>query len=106
MTDNKLTEEQMQFRQEVRESFADCDMRFAEGSRKFDAFLTSQKENTEAITLLIGETREVVQLHRDIQGVTRIGKRVQAFGKWILTWPLIGAGVYTAYVWIIEQLTK
>ena len=72
--------------------------------QRFDALLVAQEGNTQAITALVEDTREIVQIHKDFQGATRLGTSVQKFGLWLLKWPLIGMGLYTAFNWIVDHL--
>lgn len=93
-----------QFQQEFRQHVTRCEERFNAGDDQLKQLITAQQKNTDAISLLIAETREIVQLHKDIQGVTRIGKGVQSFLTWVVKWPLIGAGLYAMINWTIRHL--
>jgi len=99
-------EKMMQFRKEFNEHVEDCEKRFSEGDKQFKKLIDVTNENTEAVTLLIDETREVIQIYKDIQGAARIGKGVQSFGIWVIKWPLIGGGLYALFNWIIEHLPR
>ena len=93
-----------QFRDEFRQHVARCEERFNDGDEQFKQLIQAQQKNTDAISSLIEETRSIVQLHKDIQGVTRIGKAAQSFLAWVVKWPLIGAGLYAMVSWIIDHL--
>lgn len=92
-----------QFRTEFRQHVNRCEERFNAGDQKFEQLITAQQRNTEAIASLIEETREVVQLHKNLQGAARIGKNAQSFLAWIVKWPLIGAGLYAMFNWVIKH---
>lgn len=56
-------------------------------------------KNQEQLGCLIEETRDVVQLYKDLQSVSRVGVGIQKFALWVLKWPLIGTGMYAAVTW-------
>ncbi len=93
-----------QFHDEFRQHVARCEERFNDGDEQFKQLIQAQQKNTDAISSLIEETREIVQLHKDIQGVTRIGKGIQMFLVWVIKWPLIGTGIYAMVNWILKHL--
>lgn len=71
----------------------------AKESEKFDKLIEAQQVNTQAISTLtkaitdvVSETRDIVQLHKDFQGAARVGKGLQGFMVWCLKWGAIGAG--------------
>lgn len=71
-----------------------------------DNIVNIQKENTEAIKAnakaidrLVSETEGVIRVHNEVVSAVRVGSAMQKFGKWIITWPLIGAGIYTILEW-------
>ena len=99
-SDEKLYQFHNEFRQHVNR----CEERFNDGDEQFRQLIQAQQKNTDAISSLIEETREVVQLHKDIRGATRIGKNVQSFLAWVVKWPLIGAGLYAMITWILNHL--
>jgi tetrahydromethanopterin S-methyltransferase subunit F len=80
--------------------------RYLQTSEQLAQIAISQQKNVDAIGSLVEETRDIVQLHKDLKVVTRIGAGVQSFGLWMLKWPLIGAGAYAAFEWIISHLPK
>ncbi len=72
--------------------------------------IASQELNTKAVSdltkqmsNLIGETREVIHLHQDMQGAIRIGKGVQSFVFWLLKWGAIGGGLASGILWLSEH---
>lgn len=108
-SENKMRfsdEKLFQFHSEFRQHVERCESRFNDGDEKFEQLISAQQKNTEAIASLIEETREIVQLHKDIQGATRIGKNVQSFLTWIIKWPLIGGGLYAMVSWFIKHFTN
>lgn len=81
-----------------------CEKRFVAGELQFKELITTTSKNTDTMTTLIDETRELVQLYKDVQGAARVGKQVQSVGVWLLKWPLIGGGLYAIFNWAIEHL--
>lgn len=59
-------------------------------------------KNQEQLGSLISETRDLLQLYRDFQGIGRIGSGLQRLALWLLKWPLIGAGLYSAAMAVVE----
>lgn len=95
------SEKLMQLELKVDEHIIECREEFRKGERRFDKLISCQEANTAAITSLVEETRDVIQLHRDLQGAARVGKRVQGFMMWFSKWPVIGVGLYAIYTgWI------
>lgn len=101
-SDEKLFE----FHEEFRAHVSRCEQRFNDGDEQFNQLISAQQKNTDAISLLIEETREIVQLHRDIQGAARVGKSIQGLILWLLKWGAIGAGVAAIIKWVVEQLVR
>ena len=80
---------------------------------KFDRIIQAQERNTQAIgeltiqvSDLVGDTRDIVQLHRDFQGVARVGTGVQAFSLWCLKWGGILGALGISINWIVEHFSK
>lgn len=63
-------------------------------------------ETSVKLDKLVQNTADIIQLHSDIVGTARLGIKVQRVGFWLVKWPLIGTGLYTAYEWIIHQLPR
>lgn len=101
-SDEKLYEFHNEFRQHVQR----CEQRFNDGDEQFNQLITAQQKNTDAISLLIEETREIVQLHRDVQGAARVGKSIQSFIVWLVKWGAIGTGIAAIIRWVVELLVK
>lgn len=59
-----------------------------------------QRENTKNLGTLITETKEIVALHRDLQGVVKVGTQVQRFAVWFLKLATALSGIYV----LIEHL--
>lgn len=93
--ESKLYQMQAQL-QEHAEQFRQIDLRF-------ERLIASQERNTQAISHLIEETRDIIQLHKDIQGATRLGAKVQDFGVWLARWGVIGTAIYAALRWTIDN---
>lgn len=95
--DMRFSDEKLyNFQEEFREHVIRCEQRFNDGDAQFKQLIDAQQKNTDAIALLIEETREVVQLHRDIQGTARVGKSLQNFIIWLLKWGAVGTGIAVA----------
>lgn len=67
-----------------------------------DRLVAMSEENQRQLGQLISETRGLLQLYRDVQGVGRMGLRIQSFLAWVAKWPLIGGGVYLVLDTIIK----
>lgn len=62
--------------------------------------LEVSKSNAESIKLVIDETKGIIQLYKDMQGVVRVGITMQKVGIWLIKWPLIGAGLHQLFIWV------
>lgn len=93
-----------QFQDEFRLHVLRCEERFDEGNTQLARLICAQQKNTDEITTLVMETHAVVQLHKDIQVVTRVGRGAHAFMKWVVAWPLVVAGIYATMKWIALHL--
>jgi isoaspartyl peptidase/L-asparaginase-like protein (Ntn-hydrolase superfamily) len=82
----------------------DCDKRLNRIDDRAEKLIQSQERCTEALEKLTNDTSGVVELYNNAQGAVTIGIGVQKFGLWVLKWPLIGAGLYAAFDWIIKHL--
>lgn len=101
-SDEKLLEFQKEFREHVQH----CARRFNDGDAQFIKLLEAQQRNTEAISALIEETRDIVQLHRDLQGVARVGVGAQKLMAWCLKFGFIGAALAAIVGWAAHYLEK
>ena len=90
--------------QKLEDHIEHTNARFDKGDERFDIISKCLMDNTAAVNRSSEETKELVTLWHDIQGVTRIGMSVQRFGIWVIKWPLIGGGLYTAYHWVVQNL--
>jgi hypothetical protein len=93
-----------QFHSEFTQHMIRCENRFNDNDEKFQHLINAQQNNTAAISSLIEETRAIVQLHKDIQGVKRLGEGLQTFLAWVVKWPLIGTGLYAMIMWVVKYL--
>lgn len=59
-------------------------------------------KNQEQLGSLISESLDLLQLYKDLQGLGRIGSGLQKFAFWVMKWPLIGAGLYSAITALVE----
>lgn len=72
-----------------------------EQDSRFSQLLEATQRNTESVGKLIEETRDIVQLHKDLQGAARLGQKLQDFCIWLMKWGTIGgfvAGVIHYFV--------
>lgn len=101
-SDDQLSEFYEEFKQHVE--------RYEEKAKadgdQMQTLIEAQRQNTEAISLLVEETRDIIQLHRDLQGATRLGTSLQKFGLWLTKWGVIGIGLATAYQWLAKHLVE
>ena len=78
--------------------------------QSFDKLINAQHANTEAITTLtsavstlVSDTSEVVQLHKNFQGAANVGRGVQGFMIWCLKWGVIGAAIVAGIDWLVDR---
>ena len=74
-----------------------------EETKKFDAMIEAVNSNTKSIDKLADETRDIINLHRDLQGTARVGKSIQTFLLWCTKWGAIGGAFYYTGSWIVEH---
>ena len=101
-SDDKLSEFHSEFKDHVQQ----CTQRFDEGDAQFKLLMEAQRKNTEVITCLVTETREVIRLHRDWKGFTRIGGAAQRAWLWLAKWGAIGAGFALAWAWGVDFIQE
>lgn len=63
-----------------------------------------QQQNTKDLNRLIEETKGLVQLQKDLQGVVRVGSTVQKVGVWLLKWPVGGGAIIAAYEFLQRHI--
>jgi len=85
----------------------------AKEGEKFDKLIEAQQVNTQAISTLtkavtdvVSETRDIVQLHKDFQGAARVGKGLQGFLLWGLKWGGIIGGLTAGISWLVDHFSK
>ena len=92
----------------MREKFDNLSNRFdaheASETKKFNDMISAVNKNTESINKLAGETVEIVKLYRDLQGATRVGKRVQDFLFWLTKWGTLGAILGGVIIWVKKHV--
>jgi len=76
--------------------------RFDKGDEKFDKIIAAIGENADCINRLTEDVQPILELQRDIMGVGRVSKRVQKFGLYLASIPVIGAGLFQIYAFLIE----
>lgn len=101
-SDHQLSEFYEEFKQHV-EKYSE---KTKTDGEQFRLLIEAQRRNTEAISLLIDETRDIVQLHKDLRGATRLGTSLQKFGFWLTKWGVIGIGLAAAYDWLATHLVE
>jgi len=73
---------------------------------RYLAVLRMQEKTAEAVKDLARETKDIVQLHRDIQGAVRIGSTVQKLLLWLVKWGAIGTLLAGCVTWGGQVLEK
>ena len=80
---------------------------------KFLRLIEAQQNNTQAISelttqvsALVTDTRDIVQLHKDLQGAARVGSGIQRFILWCMKWGGIIGGLGAALHYLVEQFSK
>jgi len=71
--------------------------------------ISCQQQNAEAIeklTAVCADMQAVVDVYKSIIGTLKVGSAAQSFGLWLIKWPLIGAGLYAAYSWLLEHFSQ
>lgn len=101
-SDDKLSEFYAEFKQHVEK----YEEKIKSDNSKFEALIEAQRQNTAQIALLIDETRDLIELKRDIQGATRLGTSLQRFGLWLTKWGVIGLGLAAAYDWLAKHIVE
>jgi len=106
-TQMRFSDKQLQqFHTEFKEHVKTYEARQRAGEESVRALITAQRNNTEAIAALISDTREIVQLHRDLQAATRVGASVQKFGFWLLKWGALGSAAAATYHFGIDVIVE
>jgi len=59
---------------------------------QLESLVAATASNAKAVADLIGETRDIVQLHKDFQGAARVGSAAQRAVLCVAKWGAIGAG--------------
>ncbi len=105
-SDESLTKLHQEFHEHVQRfdsHVADGELRWQQQQQMWESIAESQKANATAISVLIRETRDVVQLTRDVQGAARIGHGLQSFVLWMLKWGTIGAAIVAAVTYFSDK---
>lgn len=71
-------------------------------NRRFDKIIKCTEDTQRSMDALKEDISPMIEAYQDIQGVTRLGLKVQNFLWWVAKWPMIGLGLYTGIMWIIE----
>lgn len=105
--DMRFSDEMLtQFKDEFTAHIEKYEERIKTDDARFGSIIDLQHQNAEAIKTLIDETRDVVRIHRDLQGVARVGIGLQKFMVWCLKFGFIGGGVAAIVAWVIHYLEK
>ena len=83
-----------------------CDTQFAEGRDQFRELVSHSRETTRAVNQLADDMEPIIELKEDLRGAARLGMKIQKFGISIIKWPVIGAGLYAIYTWVIELIPR
>lgn len=93
-------------RKELHDHVMYCESRFTEGASMHAQLLAEQKHCNEKLDRLVENTSTVVEWSQNVKGTARLAAGVQTIGFWLLKWPLVGAGLYTAYKAMIKFLSE
>lgn len=78
----------------------------AKDRRESDAVVRSliatTAETQQQLGVLIHETRGLITLYRDLEGVGRLGAKAQTFLLWVAKWPVVGGGCYVVFKFFLE----
>ena len=102
MSQERLNQLEVKLEEHIR----GCEDRFKRIDDRTEKLIASQEKLNETLGKLAEDTKGVVGLYQGAQAAVSIGVGVQRFGLWLVKWPLIGTGLYTAYTWVIEHLFK
>jgi hypothetical protein len=94
--------------QALREALDDhvrmCEKEFASGEAEFQELRQCIQENTETVNEIKANTDEIVTAWRDMKGAISVWTIMQRAGLWVIKWPIIGAGIYTMWKWLTNNL--
>jgi hypothetical protein len=90
--------------QEDQRRWAQQQRMFAKVTEATEKNAEATARNTEAIGQLAAATKDVVELHRDVVGAARTGKRVQAALTWLLKWGALGTAFAAAVTYFLEKV--
>lgn len=91
----------------VKDFKSEFEKRMYANDLKFERVLISIEKNTEALEKLTEETKDVVELVRDLKGAIRLGRNTQKFMLWLSKWGIVGAAIISLLNWgdhIIEKI--
>ena len=75
-----------------------------EQDARWERVLSATESNTKAVGILIEETRDIVQLHKDLQGAARLGQKLQNMFIWLMKWGAIGTAIAGAIHYIVNHV--
>lgn len=70
---------------------------------RLEALAEGQNKNTADLATLIQETRDVVQLTKDLQGIGRVGTGIQRVAFWLAKWGVVVGILGTGMHWILNH---
>lgn len=94
------------FYEEFKEHAEETERRNEKHDEQIKVLVEAQQKNTDAIATLVNETRDIIQLHKDLQGAARIGSSLQNAGIWLAKWGTIGVGLAAIWNWGLKHLTE
>lgn len=111
-----MSEQIEMLQQRLLDHVDECEKRFNQGSGQMDSILECTTKNSESIKTLasnvaeltnnVGEltdnTKGLVQIYQDVQGAARMGMFVKRVFTWLIGLPIVGAGFFTVYHWVLE----
>ena len=61
---------------------------------------------TDAVNKLASDMEPIIELKDDLKGAANLGIRIQKLGLSIVKWPIIGAGLYAIYKWVVDLIPQ
>ena len=108
-SDNMLAQLRADFDQHIKEETLASKAHLAAQNANVDAIsklTVSVATLTDNVSELTRDTRDIIQIHKDFQGVARVGSGAQRFMVWCMKWGAIGTGVAMGVSYIIEHFSK
>jgi hypothetical protein len=109
MSDEKMRfadRELQDFHGEFRQLATRFDERVKVDDSRHAELLRMQEQTAQSVQQLTEKTEGIIQLHRDFQGVARVGMSVQKFMMWVAKFGFVGTAIVAILAWIIHFFDK